>query len=180
MQFTITINRRVIGVAASVSLIAAFATGCPHGRPADQQQKRENYEAASRKVPFPAGALKNPLERVNTAEKLKRDSDPNRLSYVYLLSLDGKVISHFVAKGKVSSADSQLLPTQEVKDACGSNCYEPFLFEAAGDDATYGNREPGIFFFTPEGQMITWSGDYIQSDRPLSVKTPISLVANAG
>jgi hypothetical protein len=178
MPFTVEINRRFAAAAAAVSVTAAVV-GCSGSDTADQKQKRENYESAARKVTFPAEALKNPLERVNAAEKLKRDSDPNRLSYVYLLSLDGKVISHFVAKGKVSSADSQLLPTQEVRDVCGDGCVERMQFEAAGDDSTFGAREPGIFFFTTEGQMITWSGDFVQSDRPLSIKTPISLVADA-
>lgn len=163
---------------ASIAAIALLLAGCSTADNKDQKQKRQAYEAAVDKVPFPQQAISEPLERKNVAEKLKRDSDPNRLSYIYLLSLDGKVISHFVAKGKVSSADSQLLPTQEVRDVCCSG-YEAMQFEAAGDDATYGAREPGIFFFTPQGQMVTWSGDYIQSDRQLSIKTPISLVADA-
>lgn len=181
MQFTISINRRTAGAVGASALALSLLAACSGGDTADQKQKRANFNAAEQKVPFPTGLVaKNPLERVNAAEKLKRDSNPNRLSYVYLLSLDGKVISHFVAKGKVSSADSQLLPTQEVRDVCGSNCTDRFQFEAAGDDATYGAREPGIFFFTPEGQMVTWNGSYIQSDRPLSIKTPVSLVADAG
>ena len=179
MQFTISITRRTATAVGASALALSLLAACSGGDTADQKQKRENFNAAEQKVPFPSGMVaKNPLERENVAEKLKRDSNPSRLSYIYLLSLDGKVISHFVAKGKVSSSDSQLLPTQEVRDVCCSG-YEPMQFEAAGDDATYGNREPGIFFFTPEGQMVTWSGDYIQSDRPLSIKTPISLVADA-
>lgn len=179
MQFTISISRRRIATAAVSAAVLLGVGACSTGSDTDdQKQKRANYNAAESKVPFPKQAINQPLERINVAEKLKRDSDPSRLSYVYLLSLDGKVISHFVAKGKVSSADSQLLPTQEVRDVCCSD-YQAMQFEAAGDDATFGNREPGIFFFTPQGQMVTWSGDYIQSDRPLSIKTPISLVAEA-
>lgn len=170
---------RSVRIAAAAALTVAALGGCSSSDTSAQKQKRQNYEAAEKAVPFPAGVVaRNPLERRNAAEKLKRDSDPARLSYIYLLSLDGKVISHFVAKGKVSSADSQLLPTQDIKDPCASD-YCPTVVDASGDDGTYGAREPGIFFFTPQGQMVTWSGDYIQSDRPLSIKTPISLVAEA-
>jgi hypothetical protein len=179
MRFTVTITRRGIAAVALPAAVLLSVAACSGGDTADQKEKRASYEQATRKVPFPKQALNTPLERANAAEKLRRDSDPNRLSYIYLLSMDGKVISHFVAKGKVSSTDSQLLPTQEVRDVCGDGCTERMQFEAAGDDATYGAREPGIFFFTPAGQMVTWSGDYIQSDRPLSIKTPISLVAEA-
>jgi len=177
MPLTITLDKRTLTATAALAILLGIGA-CSQSDTADQKEKRANFGAAQAKVPFPKDAITYPLERENVAKKLKLDSDPNRLSYIYLLSLDGKVISHFVAKGKVSSSDSQLLPTQEVRDVCCSD-YEPMLFEAAGDDATYGNREPGIFFFTPDGQLITWSGDYIQSQRPLSVKTPISLVADA-
>ncbi len=165
--------------AAAIAAVLVLLTGCTGGPTDDQKQKRENYETAQKAVPFPAGVVsKNPTELMNVKEKLIRDSDPNRLSYVYLMSMDGKVISHFVAKGKVSSSDSQMLPDYEFRDMCGaSSCWQ--AVNAAGDDATYGNREPGIFFFTPEGMLVTWSGDYLQFDRPMKVNTPVSLVANA-
>lgn len=174
MQIIVTRTLAAVAVAA-ITLLGLGA--CSDSGPTEaQKQKRANYDAAAKKVPFPQAAIKNPLERENTAEKLKRDSDPNRLSYVYLLSLDGKVVAHYVVKGKVSSADSQLLPTQELQRPCDLNeCWQ--VLDAAGDDATYGAREPGVFFFTPDDTMITWSGDYIQSDRPMKVETPISLVA---
>lgn len=177
MPITITFSKRILAGTAALAVLLGIGA-CSQSDTADQKKKRANFDAAQAKVPFPKDAITYPLERENVAKKLKLDSDPNRLSYIYLLSLDGKVISHFVAKGKVSSADSQLLPTQEVRDVCCSG-YEAMQFEAAGDDATYGAREPGIFFFTPAGQLITWSGDYVQSDRQLSIKTPISLVADA-
>lgn len=162
--------------AIALSFIALLAAGCDDNNTADQKEKRANYQASADKVPFPKEAIQQPLERINVAEKLKRDSNPNRISYVYLLSLDGKVIAHFVVKGKVSSSGSQLLPTQEIRD-CGTDC--DLAIDAAGDDSTYGPTEPGIFFFTTGGQLITWSGDYVQSDRQLDIKTPISLVADA-
>ncbi|MEU4231051.1 hypothetical protein AB0F17_42740 [Nonomuraea sp. NPDC026600] len=160
--------------AAALALV--LLTGCT-GATEDQKKKRENFEAAQTAVPFPEDVVtKNPTERMNVREKLIRDSDPNRLSYIYLLSMDGKVVAHFVAKGKVSSADSQLLPDYEYRDLCGtSSCWN--VVNAAGDDATYGNREPGIFFFTPEGMLVTYTGDYLQFDRPMKINTPISLVA---
>jgi hypothetical protein len=180
---TVKISKRMLVIIAGIiaAIIAAFVLGgCTNtNEDSAAEQKRKNYEQIQSQVGFPNEAVKNPLEAKNTAEKLRRDSNPNRLSYVYLLSMDGKVISHFVAKGKVSSTDSQLLPTQEVRDVCCTGEYRDQVLEAAGDDGTYGAREPGIFFFTTSGQLVTWSGDYIQSDRQLSIKTSISLVADA-
>jgi hypothetical protein len=41
--------------------------------------------------------------------------------------------------------------------------------EAAGDDGSYGPNENGIFFFTTEGVMVTYSGEYVLSDGPLKL-----------
>lgn len=172
------IKHGVLQAGAALAVVVLTLTACS-GPTSDQKAKRENYESAQKAAPFPSGVVaKNPTELMNVKEKLIRDSDPNRLSYVYLLSMDGKVISHFVAKGKISSADSQMLPDYEYRDVCGDGCSNWQIVNAAGDDATYGAREPGIFFFTPEGMLVTWSGDYVQFDRPMKVNTPISLVAD--
>jgi hypothetical protein len=182
MQVTINLNKRTALIAAAVATLLAVLVACSSATlTKGQAEKEQNFDAAARRVPYPSGVVsKNPTERMNVAEKLKRDSDPNRLSYVYLLSMDGKVIAHFQVKGKVSSSDSQLTSDQRVIDADASgNSFSPMLVEAGGDDATFGNREPGIFFFTTDGKMVTWSGDYLQFDRPMDVKTPVSLVAQA-
>lgn len=164
---------------AAAFLVLVAATACTSPTP-EQKEKADAYKKALESVGgFPTeGVVKNPTELINVKKKLLRDSDPSRLSYVYLLSMDGKVVAHFVAKGKVSSADSQMLPDYEYKDLCGDGCVQWETVNAAGDDMTYGNREPGIYFFTPEGMLVTWSGDYVQFDRPMKVNTPISLVAD--
>lgn len=173
------IKHGALQISAALAAVVLTLTACSPDQTDDQKVKRENYETAQKAAPFPTGVVaKNPTELMNVREKLVRDSDPNRLSYVYLMSMDGKVIAHFVAKGKVSSADSQMLPDYEFRDVCGAGCNHWEVVNAAGDDATYGNREPGIFFFTPEGMLVTWSGDYMQFDRPMKVNTPVSLVAD--
>lgn len=173
-----TVLKRTLAVATALTLLA----GCSTGPTPEQKRKSAAYETALKNVGgFPAEVVeKNPTELINARKKLLRDSDPARLSYVYLLSMDGKVVAHFVAKGKISSSDSQMLPDYDYKDVCGSGCVQWEMVNAAGDDMTYGNREPGIYFFTPEGMLVTWSGDYVQFDRPMKINTPISLVAEVG
>lgn len=168
-------------IAAALALAAVVATGCSGSpdRQAAQQTSSDQQKKYDKAVPFPAGDLNNPLDRKNLVEYLKRSNDPNRVSYVYLLSMDAKVISYYTVKGKVTSVSSQLLPQDDIVDACGaSTCYQ--VVDSAGDDGTYGGNEPGVFFFTTDGTLVTWTGDYIQSDRPLDVKTPVSLVAKVG
>jgi hypothetical protein len=102
-------------------------------------------------------------------EREKRNSDPNRIGYVYLYNFDGSTKGYFVVKGKVSSTQSQMAPMDTIVDPCTSG-YCHLVVEAAGDDGTYGPNEDGIFFFLADGTMITYSGEYILTDRPLELQ----------
>ncbi len=173
-------NRKLI---AALTVAALAVTACTSDTSEDRKKaqaisgsQQEKYEKA---VPFPSSELNNPLDRANLAEYLKRNNDPKRISYVYLLSMDAKVIAYYTIKGKVTSVSSQLLPQDDMQHPCGySECW--LTTDSAGDDGTYGGNEPGVFFFTTSNALVTWTGDYIQSDRPLDVKTPVSLVAQVG
>lgn len=45
--------------------------------------------------------------------------------------------------------------------------------DSAKDDGTYGNGDPGIFFFfTTDGIMVETDLNYIQTDAPLSIDVP--------
>ena len=138
---------KLIAALAVTVLAVTACTGNPEREAAqkasnDQQKK---YEAA---VPFPSAALNNPLDRANLAEYLKRNNDPKRVSYVYILSMDGKVITYYTIKGKVTSVSSQLLPQDDLADSTCGSCTEKYVVDSAGDDGTYGGNEPGVFAFT--------------------------------
>lgn len=172
-------NRKLIATAAVAVLALTACTGNPE-REAAQKASNEQQKKYEKAVPFPASELSHPLDRANLAEYLKRSNDPNRVSYVYLLSMDAKVIAYYTVKGKVTSVGSQLLPQDDLADSTCASCSEKYVVDSAGDDGTYGGNEEGVFFFTTDGTLVTWTGDYIQSDRPLDVKTPVSLVAKVG
>lgn len=40
-------------------------------------------------------------------------------------------------------------------------------------DGSYGENDNGIFFFTPDGKYIEWTGTYLYSDIPLEVKDTV-------
>ena len=164
---------------AVATLALVGCTGNPE-REAAQKASTEQQKKYEQVVPFPANELTHPLDRANLAEYLKRSNDPDRVSYVYLLSMDAKVIAYYTVKGKVTSASSQLLPQDDLANSTCGSCNEKYVVDSAGDDGTYGGNESGVFFFTTDGTLVTWTGDYIQSDRPLDVKTPVSLVAKVG
>lgn len=104
------------------------------------------------------------------------------LGYIVLFGESGTVIGSFVVDGKVSSLNSFLTPDSEY--------YEKYSGASTGDelasyvdrysnkwladvDGSYGENDNGIFFFTPDGKYIEWTGTYLYSDIPFVVDDPI-------
>lgn len=131
----------------------------------DPALKERNEKQASN---VKCGAANESLECKNLKERERRNSQPSAIGYVYLYNFDGSVKGYFTIKGKVSSTQSQMGPMDDAVDLC-NNGYCPEIMEAAGDDGSYGPNEEGIFFFTTEGVMVTYSGEYVLSDGPLKL-----------
>lgn len=95
------------------------------------------------------------------------------LGYIVLFTESGAIVNTFIVDGKVSSLNSYLSPDSEYyeKDQGGSftqdNCW------LADVDGSYGQNDDGIFFFTPDGKYIEWTGTYLYSDIPFIVEDTI-------
>ena len=109
------------------------------------------------------------------------------LGYIVLFTESGAVVGSFVVDGKVSSLNSFLTPDSEY--------YEKNIGSTSGDsnasyvdrysnkwladvDGSYGENDNGIFFFTPAGQYIEWTGTYLYSDIPFIVENPVLKVGD--
>lgn len=90
------------------------------------------------------------------------------LGYIVLFSDSGAVVSKFVVDGKVSSLTNYLTP---ISERYSSGSYT--LDWLTDTDGTYGDNPSGIFFFTPDGKYIEWTGTYLFSDIPFDVTDPI-------
>ena len=107
------------------------------------------------------------------------------LGYITLFSDAGAVVGQFIVDGKVSSLGSYLFPAyiDTTSDGLkGKINYEPetvrsegsvFSVEVPGIDGSYGSNVSGIFFFTPDGKYLEWTGDFLYSDIPFTVNNPI-------
>ena len=97
------------------------------------------------------------------------------LGYIVLFTESGSVVGRFVVDGKVSSLNSYLTPDSEyyecVGDYCGGSVDENKWLPDV--DGSYGTNDNGIFFFTPDGKYIEWTGTYLYSDIPFVVDDPI-------
>lgn len=174
-------RRRLAGLAAGAALLAAVtlsgctSTGAEEGSPQGQAdaQRDEMSKKWDANAPYPAAELGNPLDRKNLSQRLVRNNDPNRISYLYLISMTGEPYAYFVIKGKLTSTEASLMPTDAVIDACNSADYCPTVVQGGGDDGTYGQNENAVFGFTDTGVMITLSADnWVQTDQPMKLNVP--------
>jgi hypothetical protein len=165
-----------IATAAAISLSA-----CGGNPPSSQEANQKVTEQYSQKLTnaeaYPLSQMNDSAERANLREKLLRLNDPNKIGYVYEMTQNGQIIASYTVKGKVSSNSSQLTNTQNINTGYTGNP----VTESMGDDGSYGPSEPGVFFFTTTGQMITWNGLYQYSDAPVTLtsKPLITMDANA-
>jgi hypothetical protein len=95
------------------------------------------------------------------------------LGYVVLLTESGSVVGRFMVDGKVSSLNSFLTPDSEYYELVYGGEYTKENKWLADVDGSYGENDTGIFFFTPDGKYVEWSGIYLYSDIPFKVDTPV-------
>ena len=86
------------------------------------------------------------------------------LGYIILLTDNGGILGSFIVDGKVTSLNSFLTPDSTYVDTGKV---------LADVDGSYGENDAGIFFFTPDGKYLEWTGTYLYSDIPFEVEQPI-------
>ena len=94
------------------------------------------------------------------------------LGYVILFS-GNAAVGRFVVDGKVSSLNSYLSPDSDYYEIDNNVGYRRDNNWLADVDGTYGTNDSGIFFFTPDGRYIEWTGTYLYSDIPFEISNPV-------
>lgn len=93
------------------------------------------------------------------------------LGYIVLFA-GNAVVGSFVVDGKVSSLNSYLTPDSEYYEYSAGELSAKNEW-LADVDGSYGENDSGIFFFTPDGKYIEWTGEYLYSDIPFEVEDPV-------
>ena len=88
------------------------------------------------------------------------------LGYIVLMTESGAVAGNFIVDGKVTSLNSFLTPDTDKPN----HEYANWLADV---DGSYGENDAGIFFFTPDGKYVEWTGAYLYSDIPFEVEKPV-------
>ena len=99
------------------------------------------------------------------------------LGYIVLLTESGSVVSKFVVEGKVSSLNSFLTPDSEYYEQMNSDTKNGLTSSnnswLPDVDGSYGENDTGIFFFTPDGKYVEWTGTYLYSDIPFEISNSV-------
>lgn len=99
------------------------------------------------------------------------------LGYIVLFTESGIPAGNFVVDGKVTSLNSYLTPDSEYYEIISSGDWTKYNNWLADVDGSYGQNDDGIFFFTPDGKYIEWTGIYLYSDIPFDVKDTLLMEA---
>ena len=94
------------------------------------------------------------------------------MGYIVLFTDNGSVVGRFTVDGKFSSLNSYLTPDSEYYEHAGGD-FSTYNHWLADVDGSYGENDAGIFFFTPEGKYIEWTGTYLYSDIPFEISDPV-------
>lgn len=104
------------------------------------------------------------------------------LGYIALFLDNGACVGKFIVDGKVSSLNSFLTPDSEyyekdisyssgINDATWADRYSNKWLPDI--DGSYGENDTGIFFFTPDGKYVEWTGIYLYSDIPFEIEDTV-------
>lgn len=177
--------KKILSVILAIVMVFAMGvcfTGCDEvsGTYQDELNTKEVANNLQKNQPTPTD-LNYSLERYNlirrtywvNGQREKANALPceieKPLGYIVLFS-GNTVVGNFVVDGKVSSLNSYLTPDSEEY----SSSYSEWLADV---DGTYGDNDNGIFFFTPDGKYIEWTGTYLYSDIPFEVEAPVLTIA---
>lgn len=194
MKKTIRILAAIVCVLAILASCVIVLTGCEYdaaaaayGTEADVANTQRTADKLQAAQPTPAD-IEYSLERYNlirraywvNGQREKANALPcpiqKPLGYVILLTESGSVVGKFTVDGKVSSLNSYLTPDSEWYEQeywSDGDSYDGANDWLADVDGSYGENDNGIFFFTPDGKYVEWTGVYLYSDIPFEVQAPV-------
>ena len=170
--------------------VVLLAVGClafmaDDGCDATPAQSASGVSRASVQVPVGVDGLT--AEQRNVRNRLLEDNKPGAIKHLYVISpYSGQVLIYSTVKGKVTSSNKRLTPSQvTVANEKSSAIYGGFSVPIGGttqtttevlsDDGTYGNSGDYLYWWDVRGayhQHYLTGGQIITiSDQPLPVKS---------
>lgn len=179
--------KKIISIVMLILMATLVFVGCDY-EPTGMQADTNNTISVANKLqsnqPTPSD-IDYSLERYNlirraylvNGQKEKANALPceieRPLGYIVLFTESGAVVGSFVVDGKVSSLNSFLTPDSEYYELDLEGTSGKSNNWLADVDGSYGENDNGIFFFTPDGRYMEWTGTYLYSDSPFIVDDPV-------
>lgn len=174
--------KKFITIALAVTMLLTLSACEISGSRQDIYTTQANANSIQENQPTPDD-LEYSLERYNlirraywvNGQREKAISFPceieRPLGYIVLFTEGGGVVGRYIVDGKVTSLNSYLTPDSEYYE--NGEYRNDWLADV---DGSYGENDQGIFFFTPDGKYIEWTGIYLYSDIPFEVITPTIVI----
>lgn len=173
----------VVVIIMLATIIISFVSCDSEYKPTDEEKTMEVVETLKDNQATPTD-INYSLERYNLIRRAywvngQREKANALVCQIekplgYIVLFQGNtVVSHFVVDGKVSSLNSYLTPDSEYYEyntGKTATCRNEWIADV---DGTYGENDNGIFFFTPDGKYVEWTGTYLYSDIPFEVDEPV-------
>jgi hypothetical protein len=102
-------------------------------------------------------------ESENLRRYVQETTQPGLLGYITLFTL-GRPIAYYAVKGPVTDCARELTPMLHSIDA---DYHDSSVVDSPNDEGTYGGNEHCHFFYTEDGILIRWSGEFLYSDKPI-------------
>ena len=179
--------KKIIAILMVIMIMGTMLVSCDESSGGSRQDTINQQEAANKlqsNQPTPTD-IDYSLERYNlirrtywvNGQREKANALPceieKPLGYIVLFTESGAVVGSFMVDGKVSSLNSFLTPDSEYYEIdIDSASYRDNKW-LADVDGSYGENDNGIFFFTPDGKYIEWTGTYLYSDISMIVDDPV-------
>lgn len=160
----------------AVAVVALLFLGAC-GDEAPKQKKVSEAQKAQRaaeSITFTDNA-----EIENIKKRLELTSNPGLLGYIALINRVGQVVLYTPVSGKVTSGAKRLTPQSKLWGVDRGQYNGSAIGPAPSDEGTWGSSNPYVYFWTPGGQYIQTSMEYVYSDKPFRLnEEPLMVVAD--
>lgn len=178
---------RIAFLVLALVLIAVTA-GCGMEQPSSQvasggaEQTTVNFD-------IPKNSQGHTVEQQNIIDRLRVTTDPTKVLWIHLITLDGKIVVRMPVRNKVTSSGKRLEPVTAASRSqyanyfpqtkIGNTTYDTSEF--LQPDGTFGQSDNYIYWFDPMGRYHQWGTagglGYLLTDYPIDLRNPQDLVS---
>lgn len=177
---------RALALLVLASLVIGLLAGC--GATPVSQVASGGAVQAEVGFDIPKNSQGHTVEQQNIIDRLRVTTDPTKVLWIHLLSLDGKILRRMPVSNKVTSSGKRLEPTTATSTAyqatdfpqvkVGTTSYR--TNELLQPDGTFGSSDQYIFWFDPQHRYHQWGTagglGYLLTDYPIDLTNPMDLV----